>query len=217
LFFLGYFYAETGYLNNLILNDLDPFIKHYEQLLFGCQPSIEFSKLFPQTWFNELMNFGYFSYYFLTVTVCLTIFIVRPKEYQFTIFIIITSFFIYYIIFIIFPVIGPQFYFPAPLSKIPDAGFFRDGVKFAQHIGEQPTGAFPSSHVGMALIFLYISYNNYRKLFLLILPFVIILFFATVYIKAHYLVDVIGGFVSSPLVLFISIKMYKLFYKHEKA
>jgi len=30
-------------------------------------------------------------------------------------------------------------------------------------------------------------------------------------------VDVIGGFVSSPLVLFISIKMYKLFYKHEKA
>ena len=53
---LSYFYGETAYMNNIIFNNLDPYFAHIEQLIFGCQVSIEFSKHFPQKWFNELMK-----------------------------------------------------------------------------------------------------------------------------------------------------------------
>ncbi len=208
IFLLSYFYGETAYMNNIIFNNLDPYISHLEQLIFGCQVSIEFSKHFPQKWFNELMNFGYFSYYFLTFIVCFVVYIYNRAKFFKVIFIVATSFYIYYIIFSLFPVVGPQFYFKGALAKIPDAYFFRDAVKFVQKIGEKPTGAFPSSHVGMALIFLYLSFKYSRKLFYYILPITIILCFATVYIKAHYLVDVIAGMISSPIILYLSINAY---------
>ncbi|MCK5823492.1 MAG: phosphatase PAP2 family protein [Bacteroidales bacterium] len=205
---LSYFYGETAYMNNIIFNNLDPYFAHIEQLIFGCQVSIEFSKHFPQKWFNELMNFGYFSYYFLTIIVCFVVYLTnRTKSFK-VIFIVATSFYIYYIIFSLFPVVGPQFYFKGALAKIPDAYFFRDAVKFVQKIGEVPTGAFPSSHVGMALIFLYFSFKYSIKLFYFILPLVVILCFATVYIKAHYFVDVIAGIISSPIIFSLSTLAY---------
>lgn len=216
LFLLPYFYRETAYMNNIIFNNLDPYFAHIEQLIFGCQVSIEFSKLFPQKWFNELMNFGYFSYYFLTIIVCFVVYLTnRTKSFK-VIFIVATSFYIYYIIFSLFPVAGPQFYFKESLAKIPDAYFFSDAVKFVQKIGEVPTGAFPSSHVGMALIFLYLSFKYSRKLFYYILPIVIILCFSTVYIKAHYLIDVIAGMISSPIILYLSLMTYNKLEKFSK-
>ena len=213
---LSYFYGETAYMNNIIFNNLDPYIAHLEQLVFGCQVSIEFSKHFPQKCFNELMNFGYFSYYFLTFIVCFVAYITnRAKSFK-IIFIIAASFYIYYIIFSLFPVVGPQFHFKGSLATIPNAYFFRDAVKFVQKIGEVPTGAFPSSHVGMALIFLYLSFKFLRKLFYYILPVIIILCFATVYIKAHYLVDVIAGIISSPIILYLSLMAYDKLKKNQK-
>ena len=157
------------------------------------------------------MNFGYFSYYFLTFIVCLVIYITNRKESDKVIFIISLSFYIYYLIFSIFPAIGPQFYFNPALSQIPDAGFFRESVKFVQSIGEQPTGAFPSSHIGMSIIFLILSKKYAPRLFWYILPLIFILFPATVYIKAHYFIDVIAGIISAPFIYLASIKTWKLF------
>jgi membrane-associated phospholipid phosphatase len=85
----------------------------------------------------------------------------------------------------------------------------------AQHIGETETGAFPSSHVGMSVIFLILSYKYLRKAFWIILLPVILLWFATVYIKAHYLIDVLGGFVSAPLIYFITVKLYARINNHK--
>ncbi len=205
---LSYFYEETAYMNNIIFNNLDPYFANLEQHIFGCQVSIEFSKHFPQKWFNELMNFGYFSYYFLTIIVCFVTYITNREKSFKVIFIVISSFYIYYIIFSLFPVVGPQFYFKGALAKIPDAYFFRDAVKFVQKNYEVPTGAFPSSHVGMSLIFLYLSFKYSRKLFYYILPVIIILCPSTVYIKAHYLIDVIAGTISSPIILYLSLVSY---------
>ncbi|MCX6257125.1 MAG: phosphatase PAP2 family protein [Bacteroidia bacterium] len=216
LLFLGWFYGETGYLNNLLFNDLDQYFQQFEQYLFGCQPSIEFSLAFPSKWFSELMNFGYFSYYLLALTTCLSIYFIKQRDYQHSLFIIIASFFIYYLIFIIFPVVGPQFSFHGINAKIPDSGFFWNAVKFVQKAGEKPTGAFPSSHVGMSLIFLALTYRHVKTVFFIILPVVVILLFATVYIKAHYMVDVIAGFITAPFFYYISNKLYFVFNNHSE-
>ncbi|NQU31791.1 MAG: phosphatase PAP2 family protein [Bacteroidetes bacterium] len=206
---LTYFYSETAQLNHFIFNtNFDSIIYGWEDALFGFQPSIDFSARFPQHWFSELLHFGYFSYYLLTIGVGITFYILRPDLAEKVIFMIVTSFYIYYLVFIIFPVIGPQYYYAYPLNEVVYTGIFSQAVKLVQYYGEHPTGAFPSSHVGMVLIFLYLSYKNIRWLFWVIVPLFVLILMATVYLKAHYAVDVVAGIFSAPIVYFISNMFY---------
>ena len=209
LLLLGYFYKETGYLNNIIFDYFDPWFAQTEQTLWGMQPSIEFPKYLPQKGVSELMNFGYFFYYLTTIGLALTALVYNKSKLKEIIFIIFTSFIIYYLFYDLFPVKGPQFYFSGQDAQPVSSYLFNKLVIVAQNVGETETGAFPSSHVGMSIIFLILSFKYLRKIFWIILLPMIVLWFATVYIKAHYLIDVIGGFISAPLVYFIALKLYK--------
>lgn len=213
LLILSYFYKETGWLNNILFDYFDSYFIYIEKVLWGMQPSIEFSKHFPQKWFSEIMNFSYFFYYLLTIGIGLLAYFWNKVNMQKFIFVITISFLIYYLIFALFPVKGPQFYFYASDAKPVDSYFFSKLVKLAQSIVETQTGAFPSSHVGMSIIFLILTFRYLRKTFWFILFPVILLWFATVYIKAHYLIDVFGGFITAPLVYFVSLKLYALLQK----
>ena len=80
-------------------------------------------------------------------------------------------------------------------------GFFYHLVEDAKAAGERPTAAFPSSHVGISTIcmFLIAHARNY-KLLAILAPLYFLLCCATVYIQAHYLVDAIAGVISAILV-----------------
>jgi membrane-associated phospholipid phosphatase len=208
---LSYWYPETYYFNNFIFDNLDHHFVKTDQLWFGCQPSLEFSKRIPWAWFSELMYFGYFSYYFIFFGTALWCYFSRPKLMNKAIFMFVGSFYIHYIVFFIFPVMGPQFYFTSPLNKVPDGYFFSEIMRFLQATGERPTGAFPSSHISITLTVVIFVAQHCRVLLRYILPLFVILVLATVYIKAHYLVDVVGGFaavaITYPLVSWMYRKM----------
>jgi membrane-associated phospholipid phosphatase len=204
LILFGFFYSETDYLNNVLFNNLDPFFERIELWLFGVHPSIIFSQSFPQIWFSEFMNFGYFSYYILILLLPLWLWFKNRQSSYHVIFIITLSFYLFYWLFILFPVAGPQFYFAESLRSVPNAGIFRCLVRLAEWIGEGPTAAFPSSHVGLMMILAYLSYRYAKELFLVYIFFGLLICFSTVYIKAHYAIDVIGGFLFAPLFFIIS-------------
>jgi len=209
----GVFYSETDYLNNILFNNLDSIVEKVELSLFSLHPSVLFSKYFPQKWFSELMNFGYFSYYFLIILLPLWLFIRRRDSFQYVVFTITTTFYLFYLFFIIFPVAGPQFYLEESLRTIPDSGIFRELVKLAEWVGEGATAAFPSSHVGMVAIIGYLAYRYADELLIVYLIFGLLICFSTVYIKAHYAIDVIGGIVFALLFLGLSNKLNKWFIK----
>lgn len=207
-----YWYPETYYLNNgVIIPNLDSFFDSSDKILFGCSPSMEFSRILPQAFVSEIMYFGYFSYFctFLLLFVC--VYFKKNEVAGNVIFCVLCSFFIFYIIFIFVPVSGPQFYYPFPHNRTPDGYFFCSLVRTLQNSGEQPTGAFPSSHVGMTLISVWFLFKHFRRLFYFALPIAVILTASTVYIKAHYLVDVVAAFVTAPIIYFASKKIYPLF------
>ena len=209
LLFLSFFYTETSYLKNVFFdNNLDIYFSRAEQYLWGCQPSLEFYQFAPQDWFNELMNVCYFSYYFLTTVICITLYILeREKSYK-GIFIVVFSFYMYYTIYDFLPIIGPQFYFDTMNTNYVPPYFFGKIMKYILFNLEEPTGAFPSSHVGIALVLSYVAYKDLKKVFYISLPFVIGICFATVYLKAHYLIDVLGGIISAPVFILISSFVY---------
>ncbi|MCE2617473.1 MAG: phosphatase PAP2 family protein [Phocaeicola sp.] len=220
---LAYWYPDTYEFNRLFPN-LDCYFASAEQFLFHCQPSVEFSKVCPSIWFSEPFNLGYFSYYPLIAIVTVFFFFYQFKSFEKVSFMLVTAFFIYYLIYIFIPVAGPQFYFPAVgMDKINagifpaigdyfntndvllpgpgyDHGFFYNMVEASQEVGERPTAAFPSSHVGISTIAMILAFKAKRKLGYILLPFYILLCCATVYIQAHYLIDVIAGWISAIII-----------------
>lgn len=210
LILFGFFYSETDYLNNILFNNLDPIIEKVELSIFGVHPSVVFSQQCPQVWFSELMNFGYFSYYFLILLLPLWLWGNRRDFFYYSVFIISTSFYIFYLFFIIFPVAGPQFYLDESLRTMPNSGIFRSLVIIAELMGEGPTAAFPSSHVGIVLIMAYLSFRYAKLIFPFYAVFGLLICFSTVYIKAHYAVDVFGGLLFAPLFFWISNRLWRL-------
>lgn len=230
--FLVYWYPDTFEFNRLFPN-LDHWFATAEQFLFNCQPAVEFSRLCPDIWFSEPFNLGYFCYYPMIAIVVIYYFIFRFDLYEKASFVIVTSFFIYYLIYIFVPVAGPQFYFPAigmdnvieqnflaignyfneNAILLPgpnfEQGLFFDLVEASQEVGERPTAAFPSSHVGISTILMIMAYRVNKKLCYGLAPFYVLLCCATVYIQAHYLIDVFAGWISAVCIYILSTWMYK--------
>ncbi|NOQ24371.1 MAG: phosphatase PAP2 family protein [Bacteroidales bacterium] len=213
---IGFFYSETDYYNNLIFEDFDSILVNFESLLFGCQPSLEFSNYIPYRWFSEIMHFGYFSFYFISFGIPLLYYFKARIEFEKTIFILISSFFFYYLIFIIFPSVDPQFYFSAEQITVPDAYLFKYLMDIIITNFETQTGAFPSSHVGISVILLILTRKRFKVFFYILIPLVSILFLSTIYLKAHYVIDILGGIISGILFYWISNKIYYQFLNFKK-
>ena len=93
--------------------------------------------------------------------------------------------------------------------------FFTELVNMAQRAGERPTAAFPSSHVGVAIVMMILAFRGSKKLFFGLLPFFMLLCCATVYIKAHYLIDALAGSITGVLTYILSSCLYKRFLKQK--
>lgn len=227
LLLLGNWYPETFEFNRFFPN-LDHVFASWEQQLFGFQPALVFSKDWPQPWVSELLTLGYESYYPLMAIVPLYYLFFRFGEFTKASFVVLASFFLFYVIFLCLPAGGPQYYYPAAgLDNIaqgvfPAVGHFfegdyeglpipgyKDGLMYhtlllAHAAGERPTAAFPSSHVGVTVVLLWLAWRTgSRRLFWGLLPFGVLMFFATFYIQAHYAIDAIAGLFAGTLMYFL--------------
>ena len=206
-----------------------------DQTIFGCQPSVEFSHILSGTFWNELFNMGYFSYYLMIIAIVLLVVIKRPRRFDRTTFVLMSSFFMYYFVFLIYNSAGPQFYFSCPGVDVAHGIFPPVDTWFKDHNtlnhmssvtgpfsylihqvqgSEEPIAAFPSSHVGASTVIMYLTMRLKKKWGFIMMPFWIILCLSTVYIGAHYAIDVVGGFVSAALFIFISNKLYRTAFFH---
>ncbi len=216
LILIVYLYPETDHFNNIFFENQDPFFSRIEETIFGLQPSLLLLKRFPQLWIVELMSFGYFSYYLLIFGFSLLLFLYDPDLFYRLIFVIISSFYIYYLVFVALPVAGPQYFFPSPENEVPTAYLFSSMLKLIQELGERPTGAFPSSHVGIVLIMIWYTWKYLRRWLFVILPLSILLIASTVYLKAHYVVDILAATVTVPFFIISGNSLFNLLEKQVK-
>ena len=164
---LSWWYPDTYEVNRIFPN-LDHLFAACEQAVFSCQPSLLFSQYVPWGWFSELMCLGYVSYFPLMTLLLLYYFFRRYDELPMAAFIMLASFFAFYLIFIFLPVTGPQFYYLAVGTDniaqgiFPNVGdwflthtermaapgwsdgFFYHLLDLTHDAGERPTAAFPS-------------------------------------------------------------------------
>ena len=202
------FYTETVHYNKLFFNDLDTYLVKIDDYVFGFQPSILFSEYFSHPLFSELMYIGYFSLYIIIIYFIFAVFFKLKKDADELYFKLAATMLLYYLFFSFFPSKGPQFYFSSPENNLPTAFIF-DKIMHLIQKAEQPTGAFPSSHVGISIVILVLLRKKVPNFFKIALPFVILLTLSTVYIKAHYAIDVAGGVISAVILLYLTSFLYK--------
>ena len=225
---LSWWYPDTFSLNRIFPN-LDHHFAALEQSIFGCQPALEFANHWTHPVWSELMYLGYSSYFLLISIVVVYYFIWRYEEFHRTVFIILTSFFVYYVIFVALPVTGPQYYYLAAgldnisqgvfpnvgdyflthdeMMKMPgyEDGWFYQIMVNAHSAGERPTAAFPSSHVGVTVILLLLAWRSRsRPLIWFVFTLFLLMCLATVYIRAHYVIDVFAGLLSA-IIMYITL------------
>lgn len=259
---LAVWYPDTYEFNRSFIN-LDHLFAAADQSLFGCQPSLEFSQALPSAFWSEAFNLGYWSYFPMIGLLLVTIFIKEwchssfdPRHSSFVpqpstlnrppwgttggsspflsvAATILTAFFLYYVIYIFLPVVGPQFYFQAVgIAEIQQGHFPVLGTYFSSHTemlpppgwadglfsrlvamaheaGERPTAAFPSSHIGISTLLLLLARRHAPELLFVLVPLWTLLCCATVYIQAHYVVDAIAGLISAPLALWAASRLVK--------
>lgn len=191
---LGFFYEQIeGYILGIHGMYLDHLIIEFEMALFGFHPSVWLER-FVSPPLTEIMNISYNSYYWIGPILGFSLYFRREFiAFRRTVFSIVTAFFISYLGFYLFPVVGPR-YMLSDLYKGPLEGYVVTALQdFIMEVGDIYGGCMPSSHVAVALVVLLLAWVYRKRMAAWMTPFVIMLFISTVYNRYHYVSDVVAG------------------------
>ncbi|MFL6212692.1 MAG: phosphatase PAP2 family protein [Blastocatellia bacterium] len=207
-------FKELTYLIPLVHpRDFDIQLAALDYRLLGVHPTVWLERL---TWpaLTEVLQLVYATYYFLPIILGAVLW--RKgwfERYGFWVFVVSLGFYVSYLGYITVPATGPRF-----LPAIKDAQSFPlTGVWLFQGLRETLDRAegitrdcFPSGHTEMTLLVLYYARRFHRRTFWLLLPVGSALIFSTVYLRYHYVIDVIAGAATAALVILIAGPLYRL-------
>ncbi|MDD4034532.1 MAG: phosphatase PAP2 family protein [Candidatus Cloacimonadaceae bacterium] len=191
----GHFFTSGYSFNRIIFADwLDPFFMNIDHSIWGYLPSLEWGLRYNHWIISELFHFAYFCYYPMIVGLPLYLYLKNPKGFAELFFNLCFSFYLCYFIFSLIPVIGGR-YIPEAmeLTQVYRAGPFTHIMVFIYRHSHHLGGAFPSSHVAIAIVLTIGALRHVRRLGYL---FVVISFFlalATVYCHYHWFIDAVFG------------------------
>lgn len=176
----------------------DAFFAGLDQAIFGFQPAREFSRaLGSRPWINELMFGAYFAYFaFMVIAVWIPYLKHDRAEAERQIFVVTATVALVSVWYVFFRVQGPKYWLPdlksAWYDKV-EGGIFVGIFKRSLATTTLSGAAFPSTHVILTLTTLALAYRNDRRFFAVYAPVAVLILCATVYIHAHYAVDILGG------------------------
>lgn len=191
----GYFFTSGHAFNRVIFTDwLDPFFMKADLSLFGYLPSLEWGVRYNSLWISEIFHFAYFCYYPMIVGLPLYLYFKNPKGFWELIFNLSFVFYLCYFIYSIIPVIGGR-YIPEAmeLTRTYRGGVFTHIMVFIYNHSNHLGGAFPSSHVGVAIVLTIAALRYARRFGYVFLVIAFFLSLATVYCHYHWFIDAVFG------------------------
>jgi membrane-associated phospholipid phosphatase len=207
--------------------DYDQVLIQIDRWIFGFDPTVELYKI-ASPLLTEILQIVYGTFFFLPVILGLELILNnRNEELKYETFIIVYGFFLSYIGYLLVPAIGPRFTlheFSNINTELPGlflTNFLREVVNAGESI---PAGlpnpatvvqrdVFPSGHTQMTLLVMYLSVKFKVKMRYFFLVVGSLLIFSTVYLRYHYVIDLIGGVVFMLLTLWSGYYLYNWWMK----
>jgi len=187
------FYMLLPFFNSL---RLDAFIANIDRALLGVNPTVWIEQ-WARPLLTDIMSLFYL-FYFPMPLIILGWMYARGKwqEVEESFFQYLICYYGAYILYFFIPVEGPRF-FLQDLQTVP-----LNGVVISEPIRRlidtlEPNklDAFPSLHAAILTVTMIIAYRHNRKLFYAFVPCALGITISLVYLRYHYVIDVIVGFV----------------------
>ncbi|HAM99733.1 MAG TPA: hypothetical protein DCQ26_14095 [Marinilabiliales bacterium] len=179
-------------------NDVDPYLIKIDQFLLGTQPAVFFQDYISK----PLTDYMFFSYSMFFVYPMLLPAILYFKGnyngFRKTLVSIIIAFYAGYIGYVIFPAVGPKYTLTHLFHSHLDGGMITNKISYIIDYSisaHTRRDCFPSLHNGITLLTLLFAFKYLRWFFYILLPLAISLFIATLYLRYHYFIDMVAGFV----------------------
>jgi membrane-associated phospholipid phosphatase len=197
LAFIGALYAEIGIINQQVgLTTIlrhDAVVQRWELLLFGQQVSYTWIRQAPSVFWSGLLHFAYLFYYAI-VLVPVPVLAARGNwnGARRALFTMMLAYVACDVVFVAYPVAGPNFAFPHPTGVVREVWSARL-VYRALGSGSSVGSAFPSSHVAATVAAVVAVWRAWRPLGALLVVPAVLLTVAVVYCQMHYGVDALTG------------------------
>jgi membrane-associated phospholipid phosphatase len=200
--FVGEFYpllALIGLYGSIGLVNLragvahDATVQRWEAAIFGGQPSRDWIRAQPWPWLSWALHLGYLSYYAILTAGPLGLWVDgRRAGARRVVLAVMGSFYVCYVVFLLFPVAGPRYAFPHASTAATATAVARATERLLDEGAAWGT-AFPSSHVAAGLTAAMATFLEWRRLGAGLLVLAVLLTLGTVYGQFHYAVDATTG------------------------
>ena len=196
------------FINLLKLPDYDWILIKIDQMIFGEHPTYVLSKI-AHPILTEILQIVYSTFYFFPIILMYDFY--RRGDiltYRYVVATVVYGFYLSYIGYLLVPAIGPRFtlhdfsnldvelpglFLTEPLRWIINTGeSIPPGVPNPEEFAQRDD--FPSGHTQLTLVVMYLSIVLNSKTRYFLIPVGILLIFSTVYLRYHYVIDLIAGF-----------------------
>ncbi|HRP08992.1 MAG TPA: phosphatase PAP2 family protein [Gemmatimonadales bacterium] len=194
LILLAALYSSIDIINGFgAVTTLDGPLLRLEGGLFGMQPSRDWWRNSPSTFWSTVFHAAYFSYYLLVpLPVVVMLLTGRNRMIEGYLAAVIGTFLVCYLCYALAPVSGPYYQFPRPTGEfVANAPARLVYAVLAR--GSAFGAAFPSSHVAATVAATLAALLLIPRLGMLMVVPTALLTVGVVYCQMHYVVDSVAG------------------------
>jgi membrane-associated phospholipid phosphatase len=188
--------------------------------LFGVEPTL-WAERFITPARTEWMQFFYANFSWLAPSASLILLGRRRfSEFRAVTLAVMTCFFLGYFLYVLFPAAPPRLVLQTSYTKnlygYPQF-FSRLNAEAFALLPVDSRAAFPSLHTAVTLVMLACAWRHLRAWFFVALPFVVGLWVSTIYLRHHYAVDLLAGFLLAPVALYLSPRLDRRWAARQRA
>jgi membrane-associated phospholipid phosphatase len=211
ILFVVLIYESLGDLIQYLQPDIDPWLIKIDFFLFRVHPTL-WMEQWITPWLTDLLSLAYISYYFLPVIFVGTLYLKNQMSaFDESVFILAFGYYLSFIGYLLFPAIGPRFTFTSLYSVPLEGSFITDWVRDVLNTLEHnKRDCMPSGHTQIALMVLSLAHRYEKVLFYIFLPIICGLLVSTVYLRYHYVFDLIVGLIFAAGSMVIAPQLYKI-------
>jgi len=196
----------------LVRHDCDPQLIDIDQRLFGFQASVAIQRFITPAR-TAWMEFAYFYHVLNIPVVGCFVYLCRPRErFREMMSGLMVVTFLGLLGYVLVPAIGPLYslrqVYSVPLSQ--PIAIFNQQMAFMD-LARIHRDVFPSMHVAISFLVWLYAWRNSRSLFWLLSPLILSLWISTLYLRYHYLIDVVAGLMLAPASFFLANWLFRRF------
>ena len=179
-----------------------------DNLLFGVQPCV-WAEQFVHPVLTDFFTFFYVLYFLWAPLLAFILYLKDERmKFRYTLVGVILAYYIGYLGYVLFPAASPHVVLASHFTKTLQGLPFLDQVRNSiEVVTSTSRDAFPSLHTGAILVALFFAWRYVRWYFWLVLPFALGMILSTIYLRQHYLIDLIAGWVLAHLAVWLGPKV----------